>query len=239
MTSEGYPLARADLIRTLTSYSGITTQDGAADGTTLVDANLIGRNDFVTGKTILIMSGAARDEDLGAVLFDTLTGTITSEPVGFSAQIRAGVIFRLLNISSVETKISAIIALLSGGGAIFDLLNAILVLTETGGTVATAILNGTYDVYRNSAPAGVFRPVKVMIDFSKQTAAETVIVRTYYQIAPAPAVLIKKDEVTFAGVQDPGLINIELEPNRFGVLVTIVRIAGDEKDYDWEVFYGV
>ncbi|GAI68883.1 unnamed protein product, partial [marine sediment metagenome] len=53
MTSQGYALARAELIRALTAYSGITTSDGAvADsrGTTLVDSNLIGRNDFITGK---------------------------------------------------------------------------------------------------------------------------------------------------------------------------------------------
>lgn len=113
MENRGHALARDELIRVLTAYSGITTADGAANGTTLIDSNLIGRNNFVTGKTILIMFGNARDEDLGAVGFAPGTGTITVEPAGFSAQIVAGTIFRILNISSVETKISAIIALLS------------------------------------------------------------------------------------------------------------------------------
>jgi len=116
MMNRGHALSRDELIRTLTAYQGITTANGAAGGTTLIDSNLIGRNDFVTGKTILIMWGNAQDEDLGAVGFDPVTGTITVEPVGFSAQILAGIVFRILNISSVETKISSILALLGQVG---------------------------------------------------------------------------------------------------------------------------
>ncbi|GAI70765.1 unnamed protein product, partial [marine sediment metagenome] len=62
MVSKGHALSRDALVRTLTAYSGITTEDGEADGTTLVDSNLISRNDFITDKTILIMSGDAKDE---------------------------------------------------------------------------------------------------------------------------------------------------------------------------------
>ncbi len=108
MTSMAHALARAGLIRVLTAYSGITTADGAADGTTLVDTNLIGRNDFITEKAILIMSGDAKDEDKGAASFDNVTGTITLQGAGFSAQIRAGTIYRVLNISSVEIDVEAI-----------------------------------------------------------------------------------------------------------------------------------
>ncbi len=108
MTSVGYALARAELIRALTAYSGITTADGAVDGTTLVDTNLKGRNDFITGKTILIMSGDAKDEDKGAASFDNATGTITAQGTGFSAQIKVGTIYRILNISTVEIAVEAI-----------------------------------------------------------------------------------------------------------------------------------
>jgi len=108
MTSKGYALARAALIRTLTAYSGITTEDGLGDGTTLVDSNLKGRNDFITEKTILIMSGDAKDEDKGATSFDSDTGKITLQGDGFSAQIKAGTIFRMLNISTVEMDVANI-----------------------------------------------------------------------------------------------------------------------------------
>jgi len=109
MTSKGYALARAALIKTLTAYSGITTEDGDFDGTaTLVDSNLKGRNDFITGKTILIMSGDAKDEDKGATAFDNSDGKITLQGTGFSAQIKVGTIFKVLNISSIEIDVANI-----------------------------------------------------------------------------------------------------------------------------------
>jgi len=108
MVNRAHAFARDELVRTLTSYTGITTADGAADGTTLIDSNLIGRNDFITEKTILIMSGPAKDEDKGALSFDNGTGTITLQGTGFSAQIKAGTIFKVLNISTVEIDVAAI-----------------------------------------------------------------------------------------------------------------------------------
>lgn len=231
--NKAHALARDELIRVLTAYKGITTYPGEADGTTLIDSALIGRNDFVTGKTILIMFGDARDEDLGAVDFDTLTGTITVEPAGFSAQIVAGTVFRILNISSVETKITAIIALLSDHGAIFDMLNAILTLTETGGTVTTTGPGTEDNIYVNDAPAGVFRPIVVTLDTSDLAGGETVTVRTYYRIRAGGVARLKGAPVIFAGVQAEPMKDIDLAPNRFGVVVTIEGSAGVV--FDWEV----
>ncbi|GAI66297.1 unnamed protein product [marine sediment metagenome] len=111
MVSKGHALSRDALIRTLTAYSGITTEDGEvvnSHGTTLVDANLIDRNDFISEKTILIMSGDAKDEDKGATAFDNSDGKITLQGTGFSHQIKAGTIFRVLNISSIEIDVARI-----------------------------------------------------------------------------------------------------------------------------------
>ncbi len=108
MASRGHALSRDALIRTLTAYNGITTEDGEADGTTLVDSNLISRNEFISEKTILIMSGDAKDEDKGALSFVPATGIITLQGTGFSAQIKAGTIFRVLNISTVEMDVATI-----------------------------------------------------------------------------------------------------------------------------------
>ncbi len=108
MTSKGHALSRDALIRTLTAYSGITTEDGEVDGTTLVDSNLKGRNDFISEKTILIMSGEAKDEDKGALSFVPATGIITLQGTGFKAQIKKGTVFRVLNISSIEIDVARI-----------------------------------------------------------------------------------------------------------------------------------
>lgn len=119
---------------------------------------------------------------------------------------------------------------------IFDVVNAILPLQETGGTITTT--GAVQDVYRVETPLGVFEPNVVQIDFTANTVAETIRVRVYYRVSSAAgALLIKKDEMVFAGVQDPALKNIELEPNRFGVQITLERLAGGALNYPWCAFF--
>jgi len=110
-------------------------------------------------------------------------------------------------------------------------------LSETGGTVTT---DGTeQNIYINSVPLGVFRPICVKIDFTNHTAGETVVVREYYQIKAGVPAPILQTETTYAGAVDPPLINIDLQPNRFGVKVTIEKTAGANRAYDWEAFYEI
>jgi len=106
---QGYALARAELIEALTAHTGITTADGAITRDTLIDAALIGSNDYVTEKTILIASGPANREDKASIAFNPATGQITVDSP-FSAQIMAGTIYRILNISSVELDVVNILA---------------------------------------------------------------------------------------------------------------------------------
>jgi len=95
-----YALAREAILAALTAYTGITTADGATPANnTLIDANLIGKNDFISGKTILIGSGDALYEDKGAASFDNTIGSITVE-AAFSAQIKARTVFRILNAAT-------------------------------------------------------------------------------------------------------------------------------------------
>jgi len=111
MTGEGYALAREELVRTLTSYSGVTTSDGSSSKNTLIDNALTtviktSDNDFLTGKSILIMSGNARWETSGITSFNSSTGEITVA-TPFSAQIVAGVSFRVLNVLPESVHISS------------------------------------------------------------------------------------------------------------------------------------
>ena len=76
------------------------------------------------------------------------------------------------------------------------------------------------------------------IDFTNQTATETVVLREYYRIKSGGAYVLQ-DEATFIGVQDPELIHITLKDNRFGVKVTIEKIAGTNRAYDYEVVYEI
>jgi len=117
-----------------------------------------------------------------------------------------------------------------------NLIASMLTLTETGGTITTD--GSEQNVYIHDAPAGVFTPRLVHIDFTNQTAAETVIIREYYRIKSGGA-LIKSDETSFAGVQDPLLKAITLSDNRFGIKVTIEKTAGNNRAYDFEAIYKI
>ena len=138
----------------------------------------------------------------------------------------------LADLAAIQIDVDAI---LEDTDAIREVTDAEPVLTETAGQITTTAAE--QNVYVAVAPAGVFRPICLKIDMTKQTATETVVLRTYYQIAPGGA-LVLQDTVTYAGVVSPELINIDLEPNRYGVAVTIQNTAiGTHRAYDWEVFY--
>lgn len=232
MENRGHALSRYELIRVLTAYIGVATANGAAGGTTLVDSNLIGVNDFVTNKTILIMAGDAEYETKEATAFDNTTGIITVHPA-FNSQIITGTLFRIINLPA-GSSLATVITIITD---IFDLVNAELTLTETGGTV-TLTAPGTEDnVYINDAPAGVFEPRLVTIDLSDLAGGETATVRVRYRIAPGGVARLKGAPVIFNGVQAEPHKDIELQPNRFGVAVTIEGTTGVV--VDWEVHYEV
>lgn len=119
MVSRAHALARDELVRVLIAYTGVATADGAADGTTIIDTFLINNPlispTAIAEKTVLIVAGNARGEDRASILFNNANGTITLEGVGFSAQILAGTVFRIVNFSSADASLIAIIlALLEG-----------------------------------------------------------------------------------------------------------------------------
>jgi len=117
-----------------------------------------------------------------------------------------------------------------------NLAASMLTLTETGGTLTT---DGTeQNLYINNAPVGLYAPRQIFIDFTNQTAGETLVVREYYRIKTGGG-LVKLSETTYAGVQDPLLKNIALKENRFGIKVTAELTAGANRAYDWEAIYKI
>jgi len=119
--------------------------------------------------------------------------------------------------------------------AIREVTDSEAILTEIAGTITT---DGTEQtVYTAETPAGIFEPKTCKIDFTNQTAAETVVIKVYYRIAVGGGMVLQSN-TTFAGAQDPDLINIDLEPNRYGIRITIEHTVGqDNRAYNWEVFY--
>jgi hypothetical protein len=219
----------SSLVRLVKGILGVTViAEGTLDTsspTVPADSTRAEGNDFFKGCILMPVAGAIAFQPRPIRQFAAGTGVFTlDEPFTVAPGLVAYVV--LASDYPVQRLID-----------IFNLVNAMLVTTETGGTITT---DGTVqDVYINNAPAGVFEPLKVMVDLSGMTVAETVVIRTYYRIRPGPAIMKQKDEVVFQGVQGLPLKNIELEPNRYGIQVTLECTVGGPIDIPWEVLYRV
>ncbi len=147
------------------------------------------------------------------------TATTTVDNTSSSMRYLKGIVNTVVNIFTRVTDI-------------YNLVIATLTDTETGGTLTT---DGAVQIlWENNAPFGIFEPVVLKVDFTNQTAGETVVIRMYERLAPGGG-LVEFDHLTFAGVQDPLGKYIDLKPNRFGVRITIERTAGVAQDYVWEI----
>jgi hypothetical protein len=162
------------------------------------------------------------------------SGTFTTD--AFSANVEADDLVAIIHHSLIGPELNVISSLIR---AVFDIVNASLVTTETGGTLTA---DGTeQDVYINNAPPNVYEPRRVKIDLDNMAVGDTVVVRLYDRIVPGGG-LQQVDEITFNG-PDGGLPNnnkaiyVDLSENRYGVQVTLEQTAGVNRDYDWEAIY--
>jgi len=207
----GQPLARGTLDTSSTTVPADSTRTDA--------------DDYFKGNLLMMTEGAVRfqprpiREYTGATGVFTLDEPFTAAPGLVDYVVLPGTI-------SIQRLID-----------IFTIVNGLLTTTEAGGTITT---DGTeQNVYINNAPAGVYEPLSVAIDLTSMTAAESITVRSYYRIRPAPAALIQSDEVIYAGVQAIPLIFVDLEPTRYGIQVTLECTVGGPIDVDWGAIYRV
>lgn len=137
------------------------------------------------------------------------------------------------NLATANASIVVLDTLIEAIKAVTDALG---ILEETGGTFTTD--GNEQIVYVNETPAGVFRPVCVKINVTNHTAAETIVIREYYREASGGAYL-REDTLTFAGAITEESITVDLDPNRFGVKLTLQLTAGSNYSLTWEVYYKV
>ena len=125
----------------------------------------------------------------------------------------------------------------------YDLANAELTDIETGGTITT---DGSEQVvWENNAPAGIFEPLIFKIDTTALTAVgpDSVTVRVYERIKSGGNLILAEpvdqagNATVYTNVQTNPLKAVVLNPNRFGVRVTIERTAGADHAYVWEVIH--
>jgi len=85
-----------DLIKSIVVYKGVATADGDLNCDSIVCSELIGAPDFLTNKSIVILSGANMFMDQIIYSFDNITGTIWTN--SFPSQVLSGTTFCVLAI---------------------------------------------------------------------------------------------------------------------------------------------
>ena len=146
----------------------------------------------------------------------------------------------LADIATLQTAVddldADVVLLQTDVDAIEAIVEAEAILEETGGQLTT---DGTAQtIYINNAPAGVYKPICLKIDFANQTVTEEVTIRVLYRIRPGGALSVS-DEYEFVGVITDPIVKIDLDPTRYGIQIVIEKTVGTNRAYDWTVFYEV
>lgn len=121
---------------------GVTTSNGNAGGTTLIDASLIGKPNYPTGLQVRILSGTYQLITRTIQSFNTVTGTITV-PAGlpFPGQIVAGTGYVIMGVTATSSDVLDIAA--DVGDASASALGSLYgILGNPSASLATTILDG-------------------------------------------------------------------------------------------------
>ncbi|HUV76235.1 MAG TPA: hypothetical protein VMW00_06290 [Dehalococcoidales bacterium] len=237
-----YPLLPelVNLVESTIVRRGTTTAAGAATGDSITDVALAGAgaDSFVDMMAIVYPGEHLNVDSFDITAFNNATGEITLNHAykEVAAAMPAGVDYIITTHKFAADEIAALAVTL---GQVFDIVNAMLTLQETGG-VLTASAAEQY-LYVNNSPLGEFRPLTVLINLDPMVATEQIVVKEYYRIT-ATGDLELLDVMTYDGV-DGGLadgrklIAVDMEPNRYGAAVTLAQPAfsGFYKKFVWDV----
>lgn len=114
-------------------YTGITTSDGNAGFTTLIDSALIATNDFLKDTIVIIKSGVCRRETREILSYTSVSGTITVG-LAFSAKIVSGVSFSIVARMTADNEVGEATA--STLGSVYGILG------NPSASLSTTILDG-------------------------------------------------------------------------------------------------
>ena len=133
------------------------------------------------------------------------------------------------------TNVSQGVATLNSIWARVQLLG---VLETSSGTLTAT--GAEQVVWQQDAPTAVYEPRAVLINLDNMAGGDTTIIQVYYRLAAA-GVYGRLDYQTYTGA-DGGLtdgrtlVEVALQPNRYGARVTLTQSAGVMRTYPWAAF---
>ena len=179
MNGKAVAISREKLEDTLVTWDSITTADGAVGCTSLIDAGLIGKNDFVTNQvTVLILGGNSNLEKQVAATFNSGTGTITF--TAMSHRILSGTPYRLINFGAVS--VGAIQATILSDATPFPGADIALIQAKTTNLPASPAASGeataALAAVAYTRQAGVAQVKATTIDLNQAATSYTLFTGT-------------------------------------------------------------
>jgi len=214
--------ALGNLIRAAGATSGIPTVSYFT--TNLSEAT----NDHYNGCIIIFTSGNLLGQTSVIVDYGGTNKDITVDPAFIEAPA-ASDSFAIVSLPFGGLRTGS-----KGLEQIYDLVDQIFTMKRIGDTLTT---DGTeQNLWIVDSPDFPFRPTKLTIDLTNMVAGDSIQIKEYYRLKSGGS-YIRKMTYSYIDNEDPPLKVIELEPNTYGVKITITRVLGTDRAYDYEVYF--
>jgi hypothetical protein len=211
-----------NLVQTIGAISGTPTVNFFV--TDLTEAT----NDHYNGCFIIITSGALAGQASLIVDYDGATKSITVDPVFIETPVTASTFI------IVNNPLGALRTGSKGLEQIYDLNDSLPIkLNRIGDTITTTASEA--NLYISDAPEYNFEPYKLIVDLTNMANGDTILIKEYYRIKSGGNYILKRT-YTYNDIQSPSLDSINLEPNIYGVKLTVQRTAGSDKALDIEIW---
>jgi hypothetical protein len=245
-------------------YYGRVTAVPGANQFTIPSLAGLGNTKFVGWNAYVLWdaagAGAAPQHEQQPITVYTSAGGVFTAP-GFTAAVGIGddililnpeimdalpAIDSILNTSpgdvggnkgdSAVTVVGVVASRMGYIKGILNLINAMLTLKETGGTLlATA---AEQNLVINNAPASVFAPKAVRINLRNMALGDVVTIRSYTRLTAVAGLELEDVPVVYNDVQAVPNIVVSLDPNRYGFKVTLQQNAGVAfRNFDYEYLW--
>jgi hypothetical protein len=221
-----------------------------------------GTNFFITNfyMQVIVSAGAAANE-VRKILGYSTTGTFVTD--AFSAVVTAGDQLLIIHESLVavgrndaNNVFDSALVVANADGSILERLEDIKDHVHSGDNIEAEVIGlpfsksivssltaadatGTENELFSHVPIGVAKPQTLKINLDNMVAGDVIAVRLYYRYASEGG-WIQEDYQPYAGI-DGGLANgsksisVKLDPNPYGVRVTLAQTSGTARAFGWFV----
>jgi len=210
------------LVQAISTLTGTPTPN-------FFDTNLTeATDDHYNGCVIIMTSGNLVGQASIIVDYNGTSKELTIDPA-FIETPASGDSFVILSSSLGSLKTGS-----KGLNQLYDLVDQIFTLKRIGDDVTTD--GSEQNLFIIDSPDFPMTPKKLLVDLTNMVAGDSIQIKEYYRLKSGGS-YIRKMTYSYTDNEDPPLKVIDLEPNTYGVKLTITRVLGTDRTYSYEVYW--